>query len=428
MRSLELYGRALQVIPGGVNSPVRAFRAVGIPPVFVTRSRGSEVVDADGKHYIDYIGAWGPLLLGHGHFDIERAVKLALERGTAYGLSTEAEIRFAELISEAVPSIEKVRLVNSGTEAAMSAIRLARGYTGRDLIVKFIGCYHGHVDSLLVKAGSGLATFALPDSAGVPAQFADLTLTVPYNDPEAIKKVFSSHAGKIAAVIVEPIAGNMGCVLPADGFLKTLREVTAADEALLIFDEVITGFRVGIGGAQELYGILPDLTTLGKIIGGGLPVGAYGGRADIMDKIAPEGPVYQAGTLAGNPLAVAAGIAVMEEIRRRSSLYSELESRAAKLADGLRQAAWDVHVDISINRVGSMMTMYFTSGPVTDFDSASKVDRERYARFFVAMLDRGVMLPPSQFETFFISAAHSDRDIDNTLDTAKHAFQAAAGE
>ena len=425
---MELYGRALQVIPGGVNSPVRAFRAVGIPPVFVTRSRGSEVVDADGKHYIDYIGAWGPLLLGHGHFDIERAVKLALERGTAYGLSTEAEIRFAELISEAVPSIEKVRLVNSGTEAAMSAIRLARGYTGRDLIVKFIGCYHGHVDSLLVKAGSGLATFALPDSAGVPAQFADLTLTVPYNDPEAIKKVFSSHAGKIAAVIVEPIAGNMGCVLPADGFLKTLREVTAADEALLIFDEVITGFRVGIGGAQELYGILPDLTTLGKIIGGGLPVGAYGGRADIMDKIAPEGPVYQAGTLAGNPLAVAAGIAVMEEIRRRSSLYSELESRAAKLADGLRQAAWDVHVDISINRVGSMMTMYFTSGPVTDFDSASKVDRERYARFFVAMLDRGVMLPPSQFETFFISAAHSDRDIDNTLDTAKHAFQAAAGE
>ncbi|MBI3933142.1 MAG: glutamate-1-semialdehyde 2,1-aminomutase, partial [Acidobacteria bacterium] len=270
MRSLELYGRALQLIPGGVNSPVRAFRAVGIPPLFVTRARGSEVVDADGKHYIDYVGAWGPLLLGHGHYDIERAVKLALERGIAYGLSTEAEVRLAALISEAVPSIEKVRLVNSGTEATMSAIRLARGYTGRDVIVKFIGCYHGHVDSLLVKAGSGLATFALPDSAGVPAQFAELTLAVPYNDPEAVRQVFSSHAGKIAAVIVEPVAGNMGCIPPAEGFLKTLREVTAAGEALLIFDEVITGFRLGIGGAQEMFGILPDLTTLGKIIGGGL--------------------------------------------------------------------------------------------------------------------------------------------------------------
>ena len=428
MRSLELYGRALLLIPGGVNSPVRAFRAVGIPPLFVTRARGSEVVDADGKHYIDYIGAWGPLLLGHGHYAIERAVKLALERGTAYGLSTEAEVRLAELITEAVPSIEKVRLVNSGTEATMSAIRLARGYTGRDLIVKCIGCYHGHVDSLLVKAGSGLATFALPDSAGVPAQFADLTLTVPYNDAEAIKKVFSSHAGKIAAVIVEPVAGNMGCVPPAEGFLKILREVTAEDEALLIFDEVITGFRLGIGGAQELYGILPDLTTLGKIIGGGLPVGAYGGRGDIMEKIAPEGPVYQAGTLAGNPLAVAAGIAVMEEIRRRSNLYSDLETRAARLADGLRQCARDARVPVCINRVGSMLTLFFTPGPVTDFDSASKADRERYARFFVGMLDRGVLLPPSQFETFFVSAAHSDRDIDNTLDAAKQAFEAVVGE
>jgi glutamate-1-semialdehyde 2,1-aminomutase len=422
MRSLELYEKARKLIPGGVNSPVRAFRAVGIPPVFVTRSRGSEVIDADGKHYIDYICAWGPLLLGHGHFDIERAVKLALERGTAYGLATEAEVRLAGLIATAVPSIEKIRLVNSGTEATMSAIRLARGYTGRDLIVKFIGCYHGHVDSLLVKAGSGLATFAQPDSAGVPKQFADLTLTIPYNNAAAVKEIFSTHAGRIAALIVEPVAGNMGCVPPAEGFLETLRETTQQDGALLIFDEVITGFRLGLGGAQERYGVRPDLTTLGKIIGGGLPVGAYGGRADIMDKISPEGPVYQAGTLSGNPLAVAAGIAVMEELRRRPSLYAELDTRAAKLEAGLRERAWEARVDICINRVGSMLTLFFTPGPVTDFESASKSDRDRYARFFVAMLERGIMLPPSQFETFFISAAHSERDIDNTLDAAKFAF------
>ena len=425
-RSEELYERALQLIPGGVNSPVRAFRAVGIPPLFAGRARGSELVDADGKHYIDYIGAWGPMLLGHCYHDVERAVSKALERGTAFGLATEAEVRLATLLTEAVPSVEKVRLVNSGTEATMSAIRLARGYTGRDLIVKFIGCYHGHVDSLLVKAGSGMATFALPDSAGVPSQFAELTLALPYNDSAAIKNVFSSHAGKIAAVIVEAVAGNMGCIPPAEGFLKTLREVTARDDALLIFDEVITGFRLGIGGAQELYGILPDLTTLGKIIGGGLPVGAYGGRAEIMSKIAPEGPVYQAGTLAGNPLAVAAGIAVIEELMRRSNIYSELDARAARLADGLRQYAWDAHLEVCVNRVGSMLTVFFTRGPVVDFDSAMQSDTAQFARYFQAMLERGVLLPPSQFETFFVSAAHSDKDIDSTLAAAKEAFVSAA--
>jgi glutamate-1-semialdehyde 2,1-aminomutase len=395
-------------------------------PVFATRARGSEVVDADGNRYIDYIGAWGPLLLGHAHYDIERAVHQALERGLAYGLSTEAEVRLAELITEAVPSIEKVRLVNSGTEATMSAIRLARGFTGRKLIVKFEGCYHGHVDSLLVKAGSGVATFALPESAGVPEEFAGLTLTAPFNNAEAVRQLFAAHAGKIAAVIVEPVAGNMGCVPPAEGFLKTLRAVTAQDEALLIFDEVITGFRLGIGGAQELYGILPDLTTLGKIIGGGLPVGAYGGRADIMDRVAPEGPVYQAGTLAGNPLAVAAGIAVLEELRRRESLYSDLGQRTQRVEDGLREAAWNAHVDLCVNRVGSMLTAFFARGPVTDFATASAASREQYALFFQAMLERGVLLPPSQFEAWFISAAHTDRDVELTLKAATEAFACVA--
>jgi glutamate-1-semialdehyde 2,1-aminomutase len=423
-RSEELYERALQTIPGGVNSPVRAFRAVGIPPVFAVRARGSELVDADGKRYIDYICAWGPMLLGHSYHDIERGVGKALERGTAFGLATEAEVRLATLITEAVPSVERVRLVNSGTEATMSAIRLARGYTGRDVIVKFIGCYHGHVDSLLVKAGSGLATFALPDSAGVPRQFAELTLTAAYNDAEAVKDLFSVHAGKIAAVIVEPVAGNMGCIAPAEGFLKTLREVTSQDGALLIFDEVITGFRLGLAGAQGMYGIRPDLTTLGKIIGGGLPVGAYGGRAEIMNRIAPEGPVYQAGTLAGNPLAVAAGVAVLEELMRRSTIYADLDARAERLAEGFSQHAWDAHVDVCVNRVGSMLTVFFTRGPVVDFDSAMKCDTAQFTRYFQAMLERGVLLPPSQFETFFVSAAHSDKDIDTTLAAAKESFQA----
>ena len=421
-RSQELYDRALRLIPGGVNSPVRAFRAVGAPPLIIARGRGSQVSDVDGRHYIDYIGAWGPLILGHAHPDIERAVVQALERGTAYGLTTEAEVRMAQLLTEAVPSIEKVRLVNSGTEATMSAIRLARGFTKRDLIVKFIGCYHGHVDSLLVKAGSGVATFSLPESAGVPRQFAELTIAVPYNQPEALARTFESHRGKIAAVIIEPVVGNMGCVPPADGFLQSVREITERDGALLIFDEVMTGFRLAFGGAQELYGIRPDLTTLGKIIGGGLPIAAYGGRADIMDCVAPDGPVYQAGTLSGNSLAVAAGIAVLEELGRRPAIYKELESRTQHLAEGLRKEASRSLVGSCVNQVGSMFTVFFTPGPVRDFDSALGADRDRFAAFFRAMLERGVLFPPAQFEAAFVSAAHTDRDIEATLAAAREAF------
>ncbi|OFW42906.1 MAG: glutamate-1-semialdehyde-2,1-aminomutase [Acidobacteria bacterium RIFCSPLOWO2_12_FULL_60_22] len=422
LRSQELYERARQLIPGGVNSPVRAFRAVGATPLIVARARGSQITDVDGNHYIDYIGAWGPLLLGHAHPDVEHAVAQALERGTAFGLTTEAEVRLAQLITEAIPSIEKVRLVNSGTEATMSAIRLARGFTKRDSIVKFIGCYHGHVDSLLVKAGSGVATFALPESAGVPAQFAELTLAVPFNHPEALEKVFAAHRSKIAAVILEPVVGNMGCVPPAEGFLNTVRELTERDGALLIFDEVMTGFRLAYGGAQALYGIRPDLTTLGKVIGGGLPVGAYGGRKDIMDCVAPEGPVYQAGTLAGGPLAVAAGIAMLEELHRRPGIYKELETRTQRLAEGLLEGARKAAVEVCLNRRGSMFTLFFTPGPVFDFDSASAADRERFACFFRAMLDRGVLLPPSQFEAAFVSAAHTDRDIEATVEAAREAF------
>ena len=421
-RSQELYDRARGLIPGGVNSPVRAFRAVGAPPLIIARGRGSNVSDVDGRYYIDFIGAWGPLILGHAHPDIERAVAQALERGTAYGLTTEAEIHMAQLIAEAVPSIEKVRLVNSGTEATMSAIRLARGFTKRDLVVKFIGCYHGHVDSLLVKAGSGLATFSLPDSAGVPTQFAELTLAVPYNQPEALAQAFASHQDKIAAVILEPVVGNMGCVPPADGFLQTVRELTERDGALLIFDEVMTGFRLAFGGAQALYGIRPDLTTLGKVIGGGLPIAAYGGRADVMDCVAPDGPVYQAGTLSGNSLAVAAGIAVLEELGRRPEIYKELGHRTQRLAAGLRQEASRALVGACVNQVGSMFTVFFTQGPVRDFDSALQANRERFGAFFRAMLERGVLFPPAQFEAAFVSAAHTDRDIEATLSAAREAF------
>src|SRR3990167_5179500 len=425
-RSETLYERAQRLIPGGVNSPVRAFRAVGAPPLIIARGRGSQVADVDGRHYIDYIGAWGPLILGHAHPDVERAVVQALERGTAYELTTEAEIRMAQLLTEAVPSIEKVRLVNSGTEATMSAIRLARGFTKRDLVVKFIGCYHGHVDSLLVKAGSGVATFALPESAGIPPQFAELTLAVPFNQPEALEKVFAKHRGKIAAVILEPVVGNMGCVPPAEGFLKTARELTERDGALLIFDEVMTGFRLAYGGAQALYGIRPDLTTLGKVIGGGLPIAAYGGRADIMNCVAPDGPVYHAGTLSGNALAVAAGIAVLEELGRRPGIYKELANRTLRLAEGLRKEAARAAVEVCINCVGSMFTVFFTPGPVFDFDSALQAGRGRFAGFFRAMLDGGVLLPPSQFEAAFLSAAHTDKDIEATLAAAREAFSLLA--
>ena len=427
-RSEELFDRAKELIPGGVNSPVRAFRSVGATPVFAARGRGSRLIDADENAYIDYIGAWGPLILGHSHPAVQSAIRDAVERGTGYGLPTEQEVRIANLIKAAVPSIEKLRLVNSGTEATMSAIRLARGFTQRNLILKFSGCYHGHVDALLVKAGSGVVTFSLPESSGVPPEFAQLTLTAPYNDSGAVRRLFENHPAKIAAVILEPVAGNMGCVPPVNGFLSELREITADDGALLIFDEVMTGFRLGFGGVQESSGVSPDLTTLGKIIGGGLPVGAYGGRSDVMSHIAPDGPVYQAGTLAGNPLSVAAGMAVLEELRRRPEVYAELEQRTARLVDGLHEGASRVRLDVCINRVGSMFTVFFTPGPVTDFESACTADREQFACFFRAMLDRGILFPPSQFEAAFVSAAHSDDDIDATVRAAKQAFEIVSQE
>jgi glutamate-1-semialdehyde 2,1-aminomutase len=409
--STELLGAASRVIPGGVNSPVRAFRGVGGEPFFVARAEGARLWDVDGGSYIDFVGSWGPLILGHAAPAVVEALAEVARRGTSYGAPTAAEVDLAEAITAAYPSMEMVRLVSSGTEAAMSAIRLARGATARDVIVKFDGGYHGHADSLLVRAGSGGATFGVPDSAGVPAALAALTLTVPYNDLDAVRDLFRARGKDIAAVIVEPVAGNMGVVLPAPGFLAGLREVTAAHGALLIFDEVITGFRVAYGGAQELYGVRADLTCLGKIIGGGLPVGAYGGRRDLMERIAPLGPVYQAGTLSGNPLAVAAGLTTLKALRDRD-VYARLDALGARLEHGFRTAAEKAGVPATVNRVGSMLTAFFCAGPVTDYTTAKQADRERYARYFHAMLKRGVYLAPSQFEAAFVSLAHSEADID----------------
>ncbi len=414
--SEELFERAQRSIPGGVNSPVRAFRSVGSVPRFIARGEGARIWDADGNEYIDYVGSWGPLLLGHRHPDIIAAVRDALERGTSFGAPTEREIDLAEAICDAVPSIEMVRLVNSGTEATMSALRVARAFTGRDITVKFEGCYHGHVDSLLVKAGSGVATLGIPDTAGVPKAFTDTTIALPYNSVEAVEQCFDRCGGEIAAVIVEPVAGNMGCVPPAHGFLEALRAQTHRSGAVLIFDEVMTGFRVAYGGAQELYGIRPDLTTLGKVIGGGLPVGAYGGRRDIMSTIAPSGPVYQAGTLSGNPLAVAAGLAMLRYLKAHPEVYGQLKRSAARLAE----AAPD---GITVNRAGSMITFFFTPSPVTDYASAQVADRARFADFFRWMLDRGVYLPPSQFEAAFISAAHGESEIERTAELIGEYFR-----
>jgi len=408
--SERLFSRAQKHIPGGVNSPVRAFRSVGGSPLFITRGKGSRLYDADGNEYIDYVGSWGPLLLGHAHPEIVAAVAEALACGTSFGAPTEHEIELAELISEIVPSIELVRLVNSGTEATMSAIRLARGVTGRDWIVKFEGCYHGHVDSLLVKAGSGVATLGLPDSPGVPKSFSDTTIALPFNSPEALEEAFGAHGDRIAAAIVEPVVGNMGCVPPAPGFLEKLRDITARHGALLILDEVMTGFRVALGGAQQLYGIRPDLTTLGKVIGGGLPVGAYGGRADLMSRMAPSGPIYQAGTLSGNPLAVAAGLAMLRHLKSHPETYAQLDARTAAICAAAPRGT-------TVNRVGSMFTIFFTSGPVTDYESAKKSDTARFAAFHRRMLERGIYLPPSQFEAAFVSTAHSDEDIRTTVQT-----------
>lgn len=420
-KSDSLFNRAQQVIPGGVNSPVRAFRAVGRAPLFIREASGPTITDVDGNSYIDYVGSWGPMILGHAHPVVIEAIREAAGRGTSYGAPTELEVELAAEIISAFPSIERVRLTSSGTEATMSAIRLARGFTGRDGIVKFDGCYHGHSDSLLVKAGSGLATFGTPDSAGVPADLARHTIVVPYNDAEALAGSFDEQNGEIACVIIEPVAGNMGCVPPRAGYLEAVREIASSHGALLIFDEVITGFRIAYGGAQELYGVKPDLTCLGKIIGGGLPVGAFGGRADVMDKLAPLGPVYQAGTLSGNPLAVTAGLAILK-LLRESNPYAQLEHLGSKLEQGLRAAAVEAGIQATVNRVGSMMTAFFTEGPVTDWPSAKNSDVERYARYFRAMLEEGIYLAPSQFECAFVSLAHTDELMDKTIAAARLAM------
>ena len=415
-KSESLFNRAQQVIPGGVNSPVRAFKAVGGNPVFIAKGEGSRIWDVDGRSYIDYIGSWGPLIDGHRPGAVtERLRQVIDDMGTSFGAPTELEVELAELICGMFPSIDKVRLVNSGTEATMSAIRLARGFTGREKILKFEGCYHGHGDSLLVKAGSGVLTLGLPDSPGVPAALAELTLVAGYNDQSGIKDLFGRMGDQIACVIIEPVAGNMGCVAPKPGFLELLRELTTASGTILIFDEVMTGFRVSPGGAQNLYGIRPDLTTLGKIIGGGLPVGAYGGRGDIMDRVAPVGPVYQAGTLSGNPLAVAAGLETLHGLESGSP-YEKLEVLGSRLERGIDEKAVERGARIQVNRVGSMLTLFFADQPVNDFLSAKASDTGRFEFFFRKMLAEGIYWPPSQFEAAFISTAHSEGDIDETID------------
>ncbi len=414
-RSEALFRQAQEIIPGGVNSPVRAFRGVGGTPPFIERGAGSHLFDADGNEYIDYVGSWGPLILGHCPAPVIDALRQVLERGTSFGAPTAREVELASLIRECVPSVEMVRLVNSGTEATMSAIRLARGFTGRDLVLKFEGCYHGHVDSLLVKAGSGMATLGIADTAGVPPSFAATTVTAPFNSLASAQAAFAERGAHIACVIVEPVAGNMGCIPPAPGFLEGLRDLCDAHGALLVLDEVMTGFRLALGGAQQLYNIRPDLTTMGKIIGGGLPLAAYGGRADIMRRVAPTGPVYQAGTLSGNPLAVSAGIAMLRYLQAHPEIYALLESRAAALC---------AHppAGLTVNRVGSMFTFFFTPHPVTDYESAKACDLDAFRRFFHWMLDHGIYLAPSQFEAGFVSAAHTEEDIRRTVETAQAFF------
>jgi glutamate-1-semialdehyde 2,1-aminomutase len=424
-QSRKLQKRAEQFIPGGVNSPVRAFRSVGGDPLYIVRGQGSHIWDADGNEYVDYIGSWGPLILGHAAPTVIEAVIAAARNGTSFGASTPAEADLAELVISAFPHMQKVRFVSSGTEATMSAIRLARGYTKRKYIVKFEGCYHGHSDALLVKAGSGVATLGIPGSAGVPEEFTQFTLALPYNDVDAIEQAFEKFKHQIACVIVEPVVGNMGCVPPARGYLEALRAITSRDKALLIFDEVMTGFRLAYGGAQELYAIRPDITTMGKIIGGGLPVGAYGGASEIMDLVAPLGPVYQAGTLSGNPLAMAAGYATLSYLREHKDTYAKLDKLAAEVVAGVAAAAKGAGVTMCHNRVGSMFTWFFAAGPVTDWTSAAKSDTEAFGRFFRAMLENGIYLPPSQFEAAFMGAAHTERDVQQTIAAAKLAFAMA---
>jgi len=419
--SKRLFKQAQRYLPGGVDSPVRAFKAVGGTPLFIKRGQGSRLYDEDGNEFIDYVGSWGPLILGHAHPRVVKAIKKAAEYGSSFGAPTELETKLAKLICEAMPSIEMIRFVNSGTEATMSAIRLARAFTGRNKVLKFAGCYHGHSDGLLAKAGSGMATLGIPSSPGVPAAVTADILVAPYNNVEAAEKLFMQFAADIAAVIVEPIAGNMGVVLPQPGFLERLRSLTRQYGALLIFDEVITGFRVAYGGAQQLYKVVPDLTCLGKIIGGGLPVGGYGGRREMMEMVAPSGPVYQAGTLAGNPLAMTAGIETIT-VLKESSAYRELEKKAALLAKGIMKAANKAGANMQLPRVGSMFTVFFVTDPVTDYETATRADTKQYAKFFHQMLSNGIYFPPSQFEAAFVSTAHTHKDIQSTVDAAERAF------
>ena len=424
--SQALFARARERMPGGVNSPVRAFRGVGQDPVFFQKGQGAWLVDVDGNRYVDYVGSWGPLILGHCHPAILDAVIAAARNGTTFGAPHAAEVELAELICKLVPSVQKVRLVSSGTEATSAAIRLARGATGRDKILKFEGCYHGAADSFLVKAGSGVETLGLPDSPGVPKALAQLTLTAPFNDIDALEALFKRNGKELAAVIVEPVVGNMGVRAPLEGYRPVLQALCTKHGTLLILDEVMTGFRLARGGAQELYGITPDLTTMGKVIGGGLPVGAYGGRKDLMEKIAPEGPIYQAGTLSGNPLAVAAGLACLKELGRPGA-YGKLETLSRRLTDGIRALAAEAGVPLTVNRVGSMWTAFFTIDRVYDYASAKKADPALFARFFHACLDQGVYLPPSQFEAAFVSLAHGELELEHTLAAMKKAFAAVAG-
>jgi glutamate-1-semialdehyde 2,1-aminomutase len=427
-QSRRLQQRAESMIPGGVNSPVRAFRAVGGDAPFIVRGKGSHIWDADENEFIDYIGSWGPLILGHAEPGVLDAIVSAACNGTSFGASTPSEADLAELVLQAFPHMQKVRFVSSGTEATMSAIRLARAYTKRKFIVKFEGCYHGHADALLVKAGSGVATLGIPGSAGVPEEFTMFTLALPFNNLSAVEHAFAKFKHQIACVIVEPVVGNMGCVPAADDYLVGLRLLTERERSVLIFDEVMTGFRVSFGGAQELYNIKPDLTTMGKIIGGGLPVGAYGGPKEIMDLVAPLGPMYQAGTLSGNPLAMAAGSAMLKQLRdRKSEIYPRLEKLSTALVDGVSVAAKDAGVTLTANRVGSMFTWFFQKGPVTDWDSASKSNTEAFGKFFRTMLDAGVYLPPSQYEAAFLGASHTEEDVQRTIVAAKEAFAAVKG-
>jgi glutamate-1-semialdehyde 2,1-aminomutase len=425
-QSRKLQQRAEQLIPGGVNSPVRAFRSVGCEPPYIVRGQGSHIWDADANEYVDYVGSWGPLILGHAAPTVIDALIEAARKGTSFGASTPAEADLAELVISAFPHMQKVRFVSSGTEATMSAIRLARGYTKRKYIVKFEGCYHGHSDALLVKAGSGIATLGIPGSAGVPEEFTQFTLALPYNDTSATEQAFTKFKHQIACVIVEPVVGNMGCVPPAPGYLEALRAITAHEQTLLIFDEVMTGFRLAFGGAQELYGVQPDLTTMGKIIGGGLPVGAYGGPSEVIDLIAPLGPVYQAGTLSGNPLAMAAGYATLTYLHDHQDVYAKLDKLAGEVVEGVASAAKEAGVTLCHNRVGSMFTWFFVRGPVTDWTSAAKSDTAAFGRFFRAMLENGIYLAPSQFEAAFLGAAHTEHDLQQTVAAAKQAFASFA--